>query len=609
MTDLRVRVSGSDDLRARVAALDGVTVVDDDPDCCVTDDPAADAGSLPTVAVADDPTAVHGGLAGFVRPDAPDTHLLDQLRLAVSRASPSRSKAERLHDITRDIVACDDPETVYRLATEAAARILDFDISYVAEAGETYFEPKAMSETMGEDGYTDTMRIDEGLAGRTYQRGESILVDDLAAVDEAKPVDPDYRAALSVPIGDIGIFQAASTRPGTFDERDRELVELLMSHVAETITRLRTEARLREERRTIEQLHESTTELLACQEETALCERIVTAAERVLEFEVCSVLLVNHETGRLEIVATSDSPLAPPVGNTIRPDEGIAGRTFQEETTILVDEVENYPEAKPSDEAFESALSLPLGSVGVVQAIAAEPRAFDDRDRELAELFVSQAAAVFARLRAEQELVTERDRLEQFASVLSHDLRNPLSVAKGHLDLTLESGDEQHLERVDDALDRMDALVDDVLTLAREPSLDERPDLDLETHAEEAARNVGLDALRVADGLPTVGADPSALLRLLENLFRNAMEHGDDDVTVRVEPLTDGDATVGFAVADDGPGIPETAREQVFESGYTTGGGTGLGLPIVRSIAESHGWSVTVDDSEAGGAQFEIRTT
>jgi hypothetical protein len=260
MTGLLVYVSGGSSLRERIAALDGVTVVDDRSaaDCRLTDDPGTVDPAVPTVAVADDVAAVDPSVDGFVRPGAPDTHLADQLRLAAATApDPTRTKAERLHDITRDIVASDDPDGVYQLAVDAAASILDFDISYVAEAGETYFEPKAMSATMSEDGYTNTMRVDEGIAGRTYQRKESVLVDDLRDAPDAKPVDPAYRAALSVPIGDIGIFQAVSTTPGAFDERDRELIELLMSHVAETITRLQTEARLREERQTIEQLHES----------------------------------------------------------------------------------------------------------------------------------------------------------------------------------------------------------------------------------------------------------------------------------------------------------------------------------------------------------------
>ncbi|MBS3761523.1 MAG: ATP-binding protein, partial [Halodesulfurarchaeum sp.] len=101
-------------------------------------------------------------------------------------------------------------------------------------------------------------------------------------------------------------------------------------------------------------------------------------------------------------------------------------------------------------------------------------------------------------------------------------------------------------------------------------------------------------------GDKTFEADPDRLASLLENLFRNAVEHAGPEVTVTVEPTSD-----GFAVADDGPGIPPEDRETVFESGYTTEtDGTGFGLAIVAEVATAHDWSVRVEESDAGGARF-----
>jgi signal transduction histidine kinase len=95
------------------------------------------------------------------------------------------------------------------------------------------------------------------------------------------------------------------------------------------------------------------------------------------------------------------------------------------------------------------------------------------------------------------------------------------------------------------------------------------------------------------------------LQQLFENLFRNALEHGETVETVAVGALGDGP---GFYVADDGVGIPESERDEVFESGYTTNeDGTGFGLAIVTDIADAHGWDVTVTESESGGARFEVR--
>jgi len=90
----------------------------------------------------------------------------------------------------------------------------------------------------------------------------------------------------------------------------------------------------------------------------------------------------------------------------------------------------------------------------------------------------------------------------------------------------------------------------------------------------------------------------------MENLFRNAIEHGSEEGTIRVGALADG---TGFYVADNGPGIPEDERVDVFESGYSTAeAGTGFGLAIVREITAAHGWEVGVAESHDGGTRFEI---
>ncbi len=89
---------------------------------------------------------------------------------------------------------------------------------------------------------------------------------------------------------------------------------------------------------------------------------------------------------------------------------------------------------------------------------------------------------------------------------------------------------------------------------------------------------------------------------MLENLFRNAIDHAGPAVTVRVHK-TDR----GFAIADDGPGIPPEERHRVFDVGYSTStNGTGFGLQIVEQVVEAHGWDVHVIDGPAGGARFEI---
>lgn len=220
------------------------------------------------------------------------------------------------------------------------------------------------------------------------------------------------------------------------------------------------------------------------------------------------------------------------------------------------------------------------------------------------ERFVAINAEITELKQYEAELELQNDQLEQFASILSHDLRNPLNVATGRADLLASEVDTPHLPPLQDALDRMDRLVSDVLQLTRADVSDTETALvDIGPVARAAWRSVETYDASLSVGLPgTVDGTESQLRQLFENLFRNAIEHGGEAVTVTVDRLEN-----GFYVADDGTGIPPAERDSVLETGYTTSeSGTGLGLEIVTRIADTHDWETTITESEGGGARFEF---
>ncbi|RLM89542.1 hybrid sensor histidine kinase/response regulator [Haloarcula sp. Atlit-7R] len=205
----------------------------------------------------------------------------------------------------------------------------------------------------------------------------------------------------------------------------------------------------------------------------------------------------------------------------------------------------------------------------------------------------------------EQQLERQNERLNEFASVVSHDIRNPLSVAVGNLELATDECDSKFLEQASTALTRIEYLTGDLLTLARSgKAVGETTPVRLRAIAKAAWGNVetATATLDLGTDDTIVEVDRDRLEEAFENLFRNAIEHGGEDITVRVGTINN-----GFYVEDTGDGIPDDARDQVFDHGYSTGeGGTGFGLSIVRSIIEGHGWSITVADASAGGARFEI---
>jgi PAS domain S-box-containing protein len=226
-----------------------------------------------------------------------------------------------------------------------------------------------------------------------------------------------------------------------------------------------------------------------------------------------------------------------------------------------------------------------------------------DEDGVVVSLIV-EAHDVSERRESQRELERQNERLDRFAEVLSHDLRNPLNVAQGRLSLAREGRDSDDLDAVARSLDRMETLIDGILALARagDDAVEPAP-VDLATVVTQSWETVGTaDASLGIEIDRSVSADRERLGRLFENLFRNAIEHAGEDVTVTVGHTDD-----GFFVADDGAGVPESEHEEIFDAGYSTAAeGTGLGLSIVETIADAHGWTVAATSAANGGVRFDI---
>jgi signal transduction histidine kinase len=228
-----------------------------------------------------------------------------------------------------------------------------------------------------------------------------------------------------------------------------------------------------------------------------------------------------------------------------------------------------------------------------------------ERDGEL--YVVATISDISGRKAREETLRSQNESLEEFADVVAHDFRGPLSTITGRLQLVREEHDSDHLDAIEESVERMETLVEEILTLARtETVVEDTEPVELAPVVEACWRNTDTaDAELVVETDRTVRAGETRLQQLIGNLLQNAVEHGGEDVTVVVGDLDD-----GFYVEDDGPGIPAEERAQVFQRGYSTaeeGSGAGLGLAIVEKIAEEHGWEVRVLASEAGGARFEVR--
>lgn len=289
----------------------------------------------------------------------------------------------------------------------------------------------------------------------------------------------------------------------------------------------------------------------------------------------------------------------------------ICERVFQTgEPLVLSDVAAEAPELVDPEWGIACYLGAPVvvngTSYGTFCFYDVEPRseAFSEWEQTFVELLGDWVGAELTRRQTTEQLQRQNERLKEFANVVSHDLRNPLNVAQGQLELAQGEHDSEHLKAIGKAHTRMEALIEDLLSLAREDhAVTEFTSVDLSALIDDCWATVETrEATLVNDIDSTVQADRSRLKRLFENLNRNAVEHGSDDVTVTVGAFEN-----GFYIADDGPGIPQAEREDVFEVGFSTNtDGTGFGLSIVKQVAEAHNWRVQLSESENGGARFEI---
>ena len=375
-------------------------------------------------------------------------------------------------------------------------------------------------------------------------------------------------------------------------------------------------AELHRRTETLAALHGATQELLKTTDREAAAEAAIEYIDDVLGLAIAAIWIYDEDRDALEPVAWTDASdgLIGEHPTYAASADSLSWEAFETGEPRYVPDTHEDSDRHNPDTPIRSELILPLGRYGVLNIGATARDALDPSDRTVARLWAASVTMVFVRIERERQLRAreadvsrERDRLEEFASLVSHDLRTPLNVAAGHLDIARETAaDDETLETVATALDRMEAIIADLLTLARQGNVvDDVEPVCIATLVAEVATTVGMadERLRVADDV-IVPADRSRLAQLFENLLANALRHVGDDVVVTVGALPDGD---GFYVEDDGEGIDPGRREEVFEAGVTTDDdGTGFGLKIVAEIADAHGWRVDVTDGEDGGARFRF---
>ena len=510
---------------------------------------------------------------------------------------------ERVNEATRKLVVADSEREIAEHVVEIAREVLDEQTAVVwfYDVDADVLHPVAGTRDERREGqparpFHDLSPITAGTAEmRAFHGDDPVFFDDYASVEDAAHPEAKLGAILAVPIGDLGLLTLGAPTAEEVGTSTPHLVEILARDAAVAIERARRES-------TLQHLHAATRALMAAETPEEIAQRAVDTTEDVLGHPMAVIRLRSPDGERLEPVARSAyirEHLRERPG--FRVGEGTIGTVFERGEVRCFDRSELVD--LDVEDVTRTLLAVPVGGHGVLTIGESEPSAFEDADVQLAKILASNVETALDRVERERELERRNERLDQFARIVSHDLRNPLNVIDGHVELAAVA--EPHRSSITRSIDRIRTLVEDVLELARQGRVVSDPEaVDLARVARRAWASVETEeaTLSVATAAHRVLADDARLQRLFENLIRNAVEHGGPGVTVTVGATDD-----GFYVEDDGPGIPDDALETVFEAGYTTADdGTGIGLAIVAEIAEAHGWSVSAASGRDGGARFAV---
>jgi PAS domain S-box-containing protein len=490
-----------------------------------------------------------------------------------------KRKVRNLHEVASDLDACETEAEIYEQAVTAARRVLNFDVCAVQRIEGDESVIVALSSGPIPDEIDRRSELGGDLVTVTYRTGETRRVRDARESDVADPASDEYRSALSVPIGDASVFQAVSTSVGAFDESDEELAELLMAHVANALERVRFESELREERDRFAALFENVPDPVVSvrndEDGVPVFTNVNPAFECVFGYDADAVLGESvHDY------------LVPPERRSEA--ESISRRAAAGET------LEREVKRQTTDGLREFLLTV-------------VPARLDELNPERYVVYTDIT-----------ERKQRRKRVEVLNRVLRHDLRNGMNIIRGYAE-TLSGEISPELGTAVDAIENR---ATELIELAEKTRTVERTLGDGTRGAgpTDVSREVAAVADRVREEYPFASVEysvPDCALAnadgLLEtavyHVVENAVLHNDrENPSVRIDVQHEADS-VAIAVRDDGPGIPRTERELLFEDREITQlrHASGLGLWLVNWVVDGSGGTLSFADNDPRGSVVTIR--
>ncbi|NOY90862.1 MAG: GAF domain-containing protein [Deltaproteobacteria bacterium] len=566
-----------------------------------------------------------------------------------------RERVHALEDIGAALGSTLDPSELLTLVLERVSRVMDAERSTLYLLNDAGDELRA-EVAQGEDVQEIRLPVGEGLAGTVAKSGRSLNIKDAykdPRFDGAwdKRTGFRTRSTLCVPLKNqhgrtIGVVQVLNKRSGYFSQEDEALLSALGAQAAvfiensklfhsvltKNMALVQAQEDLEAKVRELDVLFEIAQVAAGATELDELLEGVLARTMRAVGAEAASILLTDDETGELRFRAAVGGEPEAVRRVRIALGQGICGWVAQHGVPQVVNQVDQ--DERHSVRLAESIgynpnsvlcvpLTLPHGA-GAMELLnkAHGVQDFTRDDLKLATVIAGHVSTAItdSRLREHQARRERLSSIGQFLSSVLHDLKTPLTVISGYARLLADEQEPEkrgaYSEIVLRQVHLMTAMTRETLAFARgERKLWVRKvylykffeELSEQLERDFEGRGITVD-LQLNDR-GTARFDEEKLRRAIVNLARNAAEAlGEGGGTFSME--VDRDAAGGLVLrfSDDGPGVPESIRDRLFEA-FTTAGkahGTGLGLAIVRSIVEEHGGEIQLDVS-GGRTTFVLR--
>jgi PAS domain S-box-containing protein len=503
----------------------------------------------------------------------------------ISERKERERRIRQLHEATRELLAAETPTDVAELTSRAAVDILGVDLNGVHLYDEAVggLVPSAVSPA-GQDVFGDAPVLDEGLAWEAFTAGEASLHSDVGEAENVYNEETMVGSELYVPLAEHGVLILASTDTEAFDERDMTLAKLLGNNAGAVLGQIEREQRLRERERELERAE---TLFQNAQDAFFLVDVDQTTGAYTIErvnpaYESLTGLSSADITGK-----SMQAVFDPGDAATMRAhyDECVANRkTVEYVEELSVPEPESY---------WETRIAPVVVDDEVVQIVGATRN-------------------ITNRKAYEQQLEEQRDRLELLNQMVRHDIRNDLQVISSYAELLKGRVDDDQ-EYVDRILTNARTAVELTRTardlsgtmLQTDTSTEPVPLRSVLLSQIDEIRTTYTDAVvTVEDRIPSVAVVADDMLAsVFRNIVKNAIQHNDKPIPEVHISVAERGGRVRVTVVDNGPGVPDEQKGEIFGKGEKglESEGTGIGLYLVNTLVERYGGEIQVHDNEPEG--------